>query len=76
MNNKIIKPTSIARAEFISSLTALINDSMLPAFILEPILKDTYFDVKVIAQKQLDEDMTKYRQALSIAENETDNHEE
>lgn len=64
-NENIIKPTSVARAEFISSLTTLINESMLPAFVLEAILKDTYFDVKVIAQKQLDEDIMQYQKALN-----------
>ena len=44
---QIMKPMSVARAEFINSLTDLINNSMLPPFIIEPILKDMYNDIHV-----------------------------
>ena len=54
------KPITVVRHDFINALTALINDSQLPPFILEPILKDFYADIHVIAQQQLENDMKQY----------------
>ena len=65
MANYPIKPLSVARADFITEFSALINQSMLPAFILEPILRDMYSDIKIIAQKQLEEERVRYEQALN-----------
>lgn len=67
MNKPITKPASILRSEFITSLTELINTSGLPAFIIEPILKDFYFDIKSIAQNQLADDVKAYEEALENA---------
>lgn len=67
MNKPITKPASILRSEFITSLTELINTSGLPAFIIEPILKDFYFDIKSIAQNQLSDDVKTYEEALENA---------
>lgn len=66
MNNidKIIKPMSIARKEFIDSLTDLINNSMLPPFIIEPILKDMYNDIHMVAQRQYEADVKRYNEEL------------
>lgn len=66
--NEIMKPISVARAEFVSKLTDLINNSMLPPFIIEPILKDMYNDVRVLAQKQLEADTKKYQEQLAKQE--------
>lgn len=61
---EILKPMSIARAEFISSLTDLINNSMLPPFVIEPILKDMYNDIHMIAKKQYEIDVERYNKQL------------
>lgn len=58
------KPLSVARAEFIGLLTDLINTSALPPFIIEPILKDMYSDVRMLSQKQLEADTKKYQEQL------------
>lgn len=63
MNENFKKPITIIRAEFISNLTNLINESMLPPFIIEPILKDVYLDMKEISKKQYELDVIKYEQA-------------
>lgn len=63
MNENVNKPITVIRAEFISNLTNLINESMLPFFIVEPILKDVYLEVKEGAQKQYELDVRKYEQA-------------
>lgn len=64
-NKKSNKPITIVRAEFISNLANLINNSMLPAFVMETILKDTYLEVSAIAQKQYEIDMKKYKEENS-----------
>lgn len=70
MNNEIQKPLSILRAEFISSLTELINTSKLPPYIIEPILKDMYNEVYIYSQKQLEEDTKRYQEQLKTIEQE------
>lgn len=63
-NDLLLKPMSIARTEFISSLTDLINNSMLPPFIIEPILKDMYNDIHMVAQRQYEADVKRYNEEL------------
>ena len=63
----ILKPMSVARNEFISDLTDLINKSMLPPFVVEEVLKDTYNKICIISQKQLENDMKSYQEALEKA---------
>ena len=64
--NKISKPISIIRKEFIISLTTMINESNLPPFIIEPILKDAYNDVRFASQKQLELDKKRYNESLKM----------
>lgn len=66
---KIIKPTSVARVEFLDSLTDLINNSMLPPIIIEPILKDMYNDIHMVVQKQYELDLQKYNEELKNKNN-------
>ena len=61
---QIMKPMSVARAEFINSLTDLINNSMLPPFVIEPILKVMYNDIHMVAQRQYEADVKRYNEEL------------
>lgn len=61
---QIMKPMSVARVEFINSLTDLINNSMLPPFIIEPILKDMYNDIHMVTQRQYEADVKRYNEEL------------
>jgi len=70
MRNKVMKPMSVARSEFIQSLTNMINESTLPLFVIESILKDMHSDVRSLSQRQLEIDLKNYREALSRAEDE------
>lgn len=63
-NNTINKPITIARNEFIGNLLTLINESGLPAFVIEPILKDVYFEAQEAVKRQLEYDMTAYEKEL------------
>lgn len=58
--NQIMKPLTVARHEFVSALTNLVNECQLPPFVIEAVLKDVYADIRVIAQRQLESDMKKY----------------
>ncbi len=71
MSNSIVKPLSVIRAEFINSLTDLINTSMLPPFIMEYILKDMYNDVHILSQKQLVEETKRYNEQIQNQKNVT-----
>lgn len=62
------KPITILRDEFIKKLTELINNSNLPLFVIESIIKDIYFDVKSLAQKQLENDLKNYQESLKRGE--------
>lgn len=63
--NEVMKPMSVARADFISSLTDLINNCMLPTFVIEPILKDMYNDIHLLSQKQLEKDRMAYQEQMN-----------
>ena len=62
--NNMQKPLSVARYEFIQQLTNLINGSNLPMCMVEAVLKDMYADVKVVAQRQLENDLRAYQEAM------------
>ena len=62
---KLLKPMSVARDEFITDLTDLINNSMLPPFIIEDVLKDTYSKICIISKRQLEQDRRKYYSSTS-----------
>ena len=65
---EVQKPITVARSEFIANLTSLINNSGLMPFIVESILKDMLNDVRMVAQKQLEQDTARYNELLSQAE--------
>lgn len=67
---QILKPMSVARAEFINSLTDLINNCMLPPFVIEAVLKDRYADMHTASQKQLEQDYKRYKESLNQCEDE------
>lgn len=64
MENEIRKPLSVAKEEFVNALTDMINNSALPRFIIESVLKDMYADMKVIARKEYEIDKRRYDDSL------------
>lgn len=64
MDLHIQKPITLVRSEFVSNLTNLINNSGLPSFIIEPILKDMLYDVRIMSQRQLELDTKKYQEMI------------
>ena len=61
MNERnITKPVTLLKEDFLKSLVELCNNSGLPFFIVEYILKDVYLEVKMLAQKQYESDLMNY----------------
>ena len=60
----IIKPITVVRNEFVSDIVNLCNNSGLPFFVIEDILKNLTQEVHVAAQKQLEEDAKRYQEQL------------
>ena len=62
------KPATLIREELIDDMVGLINNSGLPLFIIEPILKELYLEVKNGAQQQLESDKQQYQSFLAKSE--------
>lgn len=60
---------SILRNDFIKAITDLINNSMLPPFVIEPILKDIYSEICLVTKQQLENDIKYYSEQLNPSEN-------
>lgn len=56
------KPLSIMIQETRTKLVDVCNDSKLPTCILEPIIKDLFNDVHMLAEEQLKCDQLAYKQ--------------
>ena len=69
MKNQINKPITVIREEVIDSITSVINNSMLPAFVIENILRDMHLEAKAVAQKQYEIDRQRYEEALAEYKN-------
>lgn len=62
--NDIVKPMSVARAEFIDGLTKLIRNCGLPPFVIEPILRDASKDISILSKQQLEIETKQYKEML------------
>ena len=63
------KPSTIIYEEFKQDLANLINTSGLPAFIIEPVLRDYLSEIRALAQRQYQMDKAEYEKALQEANN-------
>lgn len=64
------KPVTIIREELIESMVGLINESKLPLFVIESILKDLHLEVKNAAKQQLEIDKQQYQSSIEESETE------
>lgn len=62
------KPASLRCAEFSEGLAALINNSGLPAFVMEPIMKNVYYELVGVCRTQMEKDRKIYLQSLQDEE--------
>ena len=68
MDKKIEKPITVIRQEFIDTISNTINNSGLPLFVIEPILRDIYLEVKSLSQKQYEFDRAEYESKLQVGD--------
>ena len=66
MEKKIEKPITVARQEFIDKLSNDINTCNLPLFVIEPIMRDMYLEIKSLSQKQYEMDKGEYESKLKM----------
>ena len=66
------KPITIIVDEFKNKMVNLINNSGIPFFIIESILKDLIQEVHIASQKQLESDKARYNKTLNESKSEKD----
>ncbi len=62
--DKIIKPLSMRKDEYINSIVELTNNSELPLFVIEYILKDLLAEVHNTCVRQAELDKGEYQKRL------------
>lgn len=75
MEEKVIKPITVERHEFIQNLTNLINNCNLPFFVIYEVLTNFCGDVKALSERELKADMEKYSAAVAARVNADTAHE-
>ncbi len=75
MNENIKKPITIAKEDFSKNVVDLINNSHLPFFVIEYLLKDLIEDVRKASVKQLEADTLEYKNLLNNNKDEHDTAE-
>lgn len=68
------KPANLIVEETKTSIVKIINESGLPPFLLEPILKDLYNQVNLLKQQELKQSQEQYERDLK-QEKEVNNKE-
>lgn len=58
------KPITVAREEFVEKIVQTVNESRMPAFIMESILKDITAEVHAAALQQYENDKKAYEESL------------
>ena len=66
MNEKIEKPITMIRQEFIDTISDVVNNCGLPLFVVEPILRDIYLEVKSLSQRQYEIEKAEYERKIQI----------
>ena len=66
------KPITIVREETREQIAAVINNSGLPAFVIEPILQEFLIEVRNVATRQYEYDKQQYLEFLKNNEEKKD----
>ena len=62
------KPANLIMEETKENIAKVVNESGLPAFLLEPILKDLYNQVNILKQQELEQSKKQYEDSLKQEE--------
>lgn len=63
------KPLSMAIEEFKNTLYSICQNSVVPAYIMEPIVKNLHDDVAMVAKRVTDDERNKYLSENEKGEN-------
>lgn len=63
-SSKIKKPLTVAREEFINTIVETCNNSNLPFFVVEEVLRQLINNVSETAKKQYELDKARYEKAV------------
>ena len=67
--NMVNKPVTVLREEFIMNMSNLINNSGLPLFVIEPIVRDMLMEINAAVKRQYEMEKAQYEQALINSQN-------
>ena len=59
------KPANLIMEETKENIAKVVNESGLPPFLLEPILKDLYNQVSILKQQELEKSRQEYENSLN-----------
>ncbi len=59
------KPANLIIEETKENLVKVINESGLPPFLLEPVLKDLYNQISILKQQELEKSKQEYENSLN-----------
>ncbi len=62
------KPANLIIEETKENLVKVINESGLPPFLLEPVLKDLYNQISILKQQELEQSKKQYEDSLKQEE--------
>lgn len=65
----IEKPITVVRQEFVDALVGIVNNCGLPLFVIEPILRDVYLEVKSLSNKQCELEKMEYEKKVQECKN-------
>ena len=66
------KPADLIVEETKEKLAKVINESGLPPFLLEPLIKDLYNQISFLKQKELEKSKNNYEESLRKGEKEVE----
>lgn len=58
------KPANLIMEETKENIVKIINESGLPPFLVEPILKDLYNQINILKQQELEQSKKQYEDSL------------
>lgn len=70
------KPANLIVEETRENLSKVINESGLPPFLIEPIIRDIYNQISFLKQKELEKSKKDYQESLKEEEKEAQNEKD
>ena len=62
------KPLTLLREDFIGNVARLINESGLPLFVVEDVMRQLTNSVSELARQQLEQDRKAYAQSMMVSQ--------